>query len=149
MSSHQGGLVGRLLTLHPWSCFFFSGGLIAITCSFGLMLHAGLPKLHCNIAYHRWIAINWFAGQQWHIFGNLNLALFPVACLVQPPDYVEQINAHECWNMCIVNFGTICATRGVWCMCHKKVVDAARSSIWVLIGTCRQSGEGKLSECFV
>ncbi len=64
------GMEGRpIIYVTSMVLLFFPGGLIAITCSTGLMLHARLPKLRCivYIAYHRWVEFNWFAGQQWHV----------------------------------------------------------------------------------
>ena len=42
---------------------------------------------------------------------SLSLALLPVACLVGLPHIKPiKLNAHEYWNTCIVNLGTIHAT---------------------------------------
>ncbi len=93
-------------------------GLIAITCSAGLMLHARLPRsLIVTLLIIGGVEINPGPGLLANngMLENLTLALLPVACLVGLP-YVEQINAHECRNTCIVNLGTIHATHDVWCM---------------------------------
>ncbi len=89
-------------------------GLIAITCSAGLMLHARLPRsLIVTLLIIGGFQISPKPGLLANngMLGNLSLALLPVGCLVLP--YVKPINAHEC---CIVNLGAIHATHNVWCI---------------------------------
>ena len=100
----------RSLYVHGVTIYFV-GGLIASTCSAGSMLHARLLIVTLHIIGGVESSLGPDLMAENGMLG-MRLALLPVACLVGLP-YVKPINAHECWNTCTVNLGTIHATHNV------------------------------------